>query len=359
MRYLTSSILIILLLAGSAFAAAPEYDRAAELGRVAAAEAAGMIGKDWPGREAIVITNAGYASPQGLSTQGCLDGIPSAAGVSVGASTLLAVQTRFDQPLWFAFFDKGTGLCAYLETTNDVVADYLQKQSSKGALFQTAQKARIDADHLFAEPGEFITRAKAGLFGNNLFRIVTISNAVARGCPESALKAMQVHDHYCPGVTSGVMMVEYIRRHILVDMPTVPCFILSLQPWCKEDALVTLLNATPGKRSYGVFYPTDKDIENAGPLANVCTAVFYRNGKNPWKGELLAFDFAKAKKQYSDKQFGYPVLDKLYADLWFLDRLDTPEEFVSVVKKVEMKEGADPKNLLRPGADPFKMLSEM
>jgi formylmethanofuran dehydrogenase subunit E-like metal-binding protein len=360
MRRILALTFLLVLVAASAFASGQQYQQAVKLGGLATDEAAHMLAQDFHHGGMIVVTNAGYASPGGLCSLGSIDGLASATGSTLGSGTLIPVQSRFDQPLWFAFYDQKSGKCAYLEADPDKAAAMLSGGDvSKDAVFGVAQMERIDAAHLFAEPEAFKTKAKHGLFGDNLFRIVTIANAAAKGCPAKALKSIQVHDHYCPGVTSGVILAEYVRKHILVDKPKAKCFVLGLQPWCKEDALLVLLNATPGKRSYGVVYPKKEDNKNAGPLAKADTAVFVLEENGPWKGWLLAFDFASAKKQYQTRDYGFAVIDKLHADLWFLERMDTPEEFVSVVKEVELPESMEPKDLLRPGSDPLAVLAAM
>jgi len=359
MRRILALTFILTLVAASALASGQQYQQAVKLGELATGEAVRMLGQDFHHGEMIVVTNAGYASPGGSCSLGGIDGLVSATGATIGSGTLIPVQSRFDQPLWFAFHDQKSGKCAYLEAAPDKAAAMLNGTGTQDAVFSIAQMERIDAAHLFAEPETFKAKAKSGLFGDNLFRIVTIANAAAKGCPAKALKSIQVHDHYCPGVTSGVFVAEYVRKHILVDTPKAKCFVLGLQPWCKEDALLVMLNTTPGKRSYGVVYPTKEDKENAGPLAKADTAVFVREENGPWKGWLLAFDFASAKKQYQTRDYGFAVIDKLHADLWFLERMDAPEEFVSVVKKVELPESMEPKDLLRPGSDPLAILASM
>ena len=129
----------------------------------------------------------------------------------------------------------------------------------------------------------------------------------------------------------------------------------------KAFSLTTLLNATPGKRSYGVLYPDEKTVETwPEPMNGVHTAAFVKApGQATWHGWLLSFDFEKARSMQEMPKFDFPVLDKLAMDLWFLDRLDQPEIFVSVVKEVELAHGMSPKTLLRPGTNPVELLGNM
>jgi len=49
-----------------------------------------------------------------------------------------------------------------------------------------------------------------------------------------------------------------------------------VDPWCKEDALMVLLSATPGKRNYAVSYPTDEDKESLTEDGKMASTIVYR-----------------------------------------------------------------------------------
>ncbi len=345
---------LVLCVFTSALAMAPDYDRAVYLGAEAVERAEDLLSVEFSKTEVIALTNAGYSESGGQSTLGCLDGIAAASTASVGSSTLITLQCRPDEPLWFAFYLPASGRCAYLQMEAGKTAAVLEKNARPD--FKLEHSARIDAGYLFNNPKKFKKQAEDGLFGKNLFRVVTVANAAAKDCPDSALQAMRVHDHYCPGVTSGVLLAEYVQKEIISPEQD-GLFVLSLVPWCKEDALTTLLNATPGKRSYGVFYADrEKTGEWPEPLDKSCTIVFTKQGEK-WTGHILGFDFNRAKKMYGDKKFGFYVLDKLYADLWFLDYLNRPEKFVDNLGTIALKKGESPKDFLRPDMDVLKKLT--
>jgi formylmethanofuran dehydrogenase subunit E-like metal-binding protein len=354
-------LIMLLLVTGQATATAPNYESARELGRAAAMQAADMLGTPWEGRQAIVLTNAGSARPGGLSSRGCLDGVGELTGASQGKATLLPLQSRFDQALWFAFYSPASGRCAYLQAESMAAARALSAQKQPaGEVFSLRQVARIEADFILGNIETFQARAQQGLFGENLFRVVTVANAAAEGCPDDLLRAVQVHDHYCPGVTSGLLLARFVQKDLLATAPERQCFVLGLQPWCKEDALITLLNATPGKRSYGVVYPKEDDPATwPAPLDATSTVVFTRSGSEQWQGWMLRFDFDKAKSMFDNPDSGSTVVDKLAMDLWFMNFLDRPEVFVSLLKTVRLPEGSSPKDLLRPGVDPVARLAGM
>jgi formylmethanofuran dehydrogenase subunit E-like metal-binding protein len=131
-------------------------------------------------------------------------------------------------------------------------------------------------------------------------------------------------------------------------------FVHSVNPWCKEDALMVLLNVTPGKGSYAVSYPSDEDIAARVPEAkNASTIVYRRNDKaGKWEGLILGFEFADP----SCPKTGSNIIDKLCADLWYLERMGKPEEFVKVIKRFQLPGELSPKDWAGPGADPLKKL---
>lgn len=360
MRWCLPSLILIVLCAGPGWAKAVNYEAAFSLGTEASQRAADLLEADWSAQEAIVLTNAGYARPGEHSSRGCLDGLARATGTSVGASTLLRLQARFDQPLWFAFYLQDSGRCSYLQLDSEQAAQALSGRGAGKPAFALEQTARIDADSLLNNTASFQAECQKGLFGGNVFRVVTAANAAAAHCPDELVTAIEVHDHYCPGVTSGVLLVQFIRDRLFPNDPQANCFVLGLDPWCKEDALTTLLNATPGKRGYGVLYPDKEQVAAwPEPLNRACTAVFVQQQGRPWQGWILGFDFAKAKKLYSGPKSDSTILNKLNMDLWFLDYLDQPETFVSVLKTMTLETGQSPKMLLKPGIDPVAVLAGM
>lgn len=330
------------------------YEQARELGRTSVQEAQTLLNENLREGVVIALTNAGYAMPGGGSSKGCLDGIADAANASVGASTLIAVQSRMDAPLWFAFYRPESGECAYLEGNATHMAQALEQ--GEVPTFSRRDTMRIDAEHLFAHPETCSTRIKEGAMGSNAFRVITIANAAAKNCPDHALQAMVVHDHFCPGVSSGIILASYIQHHLLRQHDT-KLFLLSLTPWCKEDALTTLLNATPGKGAYGVLYGDRKNTD-AWPAAlrKTCTIAFVQNADKTWTGHLLGFDFERVQQNYADKTFGSPLLDKLYADLWFLDHMNNPEAFVETFGQIQLPRNTSPKTFLQPTPDILEAL---
>lgn len=300
----------------------------------------------------IVLTDAGYAEIANSSTMGFIDGLSDATGCRRGNHTLAEVHARYDAPLWCAVYDKVSGYCAYLQLKSSKISGDIQSASAS-EIFDIAVIEKINASHLYANIPEYEEKFKNRIFGGNEFRIITIANALAKGAPACAARAFEYHDHYCPGVTSGIMLVSYLKKNFPVK-PEDSYFVQSVQPWCKEDALMTLLNATPGKSGYSVYYSTEKDRASWKPEAKDASTIVYREnkGSKTWDGVVLGFRWDESVC----KEYGKSMIGKLCMDLWYLDKLDKPEEFIKEIRRFELPAGQTPKDWARPGVDPMKLL---
>ncbi len=301
----------------------------------------------------IALTNAGYAEIGNSCTMGFIDGLSNITGCRRGNNTLVEIHARYDAPLWCAVFDKVSGYCAYLQLKSSKISRDIKK-APVSEIFDITAVERINADHLYANAETYNKKFGEKIFGGNEFRVVTIINTLAQSAPAYAVRAFEYHDHYCPGVTSGIMMVNYLKKHFS-SMPDGNYFVQSVQPWCKEDALMTLLNATPGKGGYSALYSTEADRAAWKPEAKDAATIVYREDKNTkkWDGVVLGFKWTDA----GCKDFGKgSIMTKLCQDLWYLEKLNQPEDFVKEIKRFELSAGQTPKDMARPGVDPMKLL---
>ena len=326
------------------------YSRWSDVGAQAASEAASMIRQQSPQfniQDSIALTNAGYAEINGQSTMPALDGLSRVLKVSRGDHSLIEIHSSSATPLWFAVCDQSSGNCAYLQV------DPAALENEEVSLFSKAAVEQVNADHLFAHPDEYAAEFDARVFGGNEFRIVTIANALAAGVSSKVVRAFEFHDHYCPGVTSGILMAEYIEQHFSGSL-----FIQSIQPWCKEDALQAILNTTPGKKSYHLLFPAEEDIASWPDWAQAASTIVYHkaSGSDIWHGTALRFQFTG---NTGCPPYNNSVLDKLCMDLWYLDKMDQPEDFVSIEREFTLPADTDPKELARPGVDPVELINSL
>ena len=116
--------------------------------------------------DVLVLTDAGYIAKIGdYTTEKALDGVIVTSGASRGNGNLVNLHKPYNAPLWFAFFDKKSKDCVYLEVKSEVLKTYLDKErvDREAALrdfmelkdeeiFSKIAKENIDADRLLSDP---------------------------------------------------------------------------------------------------------------------------------------------------------------------------------------------------------------
>ena len=223
-------------------------------------------------------------------------------------------------------------------------------------LFTKLALENIAADRLLADPAAWNKKVAEKVFGGFEFGIVTIANVAAKGAPYDFIKTALFHDHICPGVTSGYLLANYLKKELPLRSPTESYYILAVPPWCKDDALAVLLNTTPGKSGMAVIPMNDMAKENLKPEAQNLAGIYFRYDSKSKKGDgvVLSYDFNKgAALSGIDMNKGFPWESRLRSDLWYLDYLDKPEIFIQAIKKFELKEGEKPADYAQPGVNPL------
>lgn len=306
-----------------------------------------------------MLTNAGYAVVNGSTTEGCLDGLTKASGATIGKANLLEVHSSRDKALWFLFFDKKTGQSAYCEINSEAVPANLNQEKKAVTvpsykLFAKVSAANIGIKQIFANPAEWNDKVQSKVFNGNEFALVTLANVAAHGAPYDFIKAALYHDHLCPGVNSGYLIANYLKKELPLRSTDEKYYIISVPVWCKEDALQTVLNATPGKSGMAVLPIDEKNKDQLIPAAKNLAGIYIRwnNKTKTGDGLVLAFDFAQANAIGNiDNKQGFPWESKIKMDLFLLDYYDKPEVFVSTIKKIELQAGDKPEAYVSSGVN--------
>ncbi|MBW1692107.1 MAG: hypothetical protein JRJ70_15440, partial [Deltaproteobacteria bacterium] len=176
----------------------------------------------------LAFTDAGYIAKIGAyTTEKALDGVMMTTGTSRGKGNLVNVHKPYNATLWFAFFHKESKECVYLEAKGDILKSYLDRERTErgtalrdfmklkdGEIFATIAKENIDANRLLNNPKAWQKKMIARVFGGNEFSLFTIANLWAMGLPNDFIKVAELHDHICPGLTSGYLIAEYLKKKL-------------------------------------------------------------------------------------------------------------------------------------------------
>ncbi len=297
----------------------------------------------------LVLTDAGYIANIGkYSSEGALNGVMMTAGVSRGEGNLVNVHRGCDKPLWFAFFDKETGDCIYLEVNKGNLRSWLDKEAAgtvdfskfmevgADALFSKISRENIDPDKLITEEG-----AKAWnhnfdekTFGGNEFSILTISAVWSTGISNEFLRSAEFHNHICPGLTSGYFMTQYLRENYPLEEGE-EWVVWSVPPWCKDDAFQQIFDCTVGKRGMAVMYVPGSVSEKLAPEYKNIAGIYIKMGKTgEAKAIVLGWDWGKAQSDCGISGADMKGFDshkwwwaRLRSDVVLMDH--EPEEYIS------------------------------
>ena len=330
----------------------------------------------------LVLTDAGYIAKIGeYTTEKALDGVMMTSGASRGKGNLVNVHKPYNAPLWFAFFDKRSKDCIYLEVKSDVLKAYLDKEKvdketalrdfmelKDEEIFSKIAKENIDADRLLNNPEAWQEKMIAKVFGGNEFSIITIANLWAIGLPNDFLKVVELHDHICPGLVSGYLIAKYLEKNFPTEAPRYEYTVIAIPPWCKDDALIQILETNVGHKRMYVKHLTKEQKEKLPKEAkNVANIVIrWKRGAKKGDGIVLVFNWDKAfaetgfpREWIKDFKTWHWWYVRLKLDLWMMDYLDKPEALVSTIKHFTVNSPAEVEALKAAGVNSLVKLGLM
>ncbi|MCW7075122.1 MAG: FmdE family protein [Candidatus Methanospirare jalkutatii] len=304
----------------------------------------------------LALTDAGYvAKIDKYSTERALNGLMMAAGVSQGKGNLVNVHRAYNKPLWFAFFDKATGDCIYLEVNKSYLKSWLDRESAGSvnlsafmevgadALFSKISRENIDPDRLITEEGAkaWHHNFEEKTFGGNEFSIITISAVWSKGISNEFLRSAELHNHICPGLTSGYFIAEYLKKHYPLKKGE-QWVVWAVPPWCKDDALQQIFDATVGKRRMAVMYIPGNISKKLPPEYKNIAGIYVKIGKTgEAKAIVLGWDWDKAcsdcgitRKDFKDFSSYKWWWTRLRADVMLMEH--EPEEYISVLMEKDL-----------------------
>ena len=351
------------------------------LGFKASERAMSKLGFEKGNPDILALTDAGYMAEIGdYTTEKALDGIMMTAGTSRGKGNLANLHKPYNACLWFAFFDKKSKDCVYLEADSGVIEDYLDREKTDrdaaltdfmklndDEIFTRVAKENIDADRLLNNPEAWQEKMVDKVFGGNEFSLFTISNLWAMGLPNDFLKCAELHDHICPGLTSGYLIAEYIKKNLPTSDPRNEYTVIAIPPWCKDDALIQIFETNVGHKRLYVKHLTKEQMEQLPEYAkNVANIVIrWEQGAESGDGIVVAFDWDKAYEGSGTRPEDLRAFDtykwwwvRLKMDIWMMDYLDKPEELISTIKTFTVN-SEELDNLKAAGVNPLVELGIM
>jgi len=277
----------------------------------------------------LVLTDAPYVRVNNKSSLAFLETVQEETGCTVGKSNLLFYQRPQNHPLRFLLMAKTSGKGVIISRENDAwLSENVQLDAatiSKAAFWEESKKLHA---------------------GKDISTLAAIAAVWAKNAPYDFLKSAELHNHICPGLTSGYLIAHYIQNNIPLHEDERYTVIAS-PVWCKEDALQVILDCTPGKHGL-IVKPLGKEAVERISFANPAAIVLVYNSKTKsGKGYALSFNF-------DDIRAGVPKdSPKVATVLASLEFLDQPEKFVTNAASFNLNEALFT-TITEAGSNPYE-----
>jgi formylmethanofuran dehydrogenase subunit E-like metal-binding protein len=306
----------------------------------------------------LALTNAGYGTVNGKTTEAFLDIVSNVTACTLGTRSLLLVHTPFTEPLWCALYRKDNGRMIFVKWI----------------------KNRFEQENLDISPDKILSpdawkKGASGIIGDKtLFSLVTISHCWSAGASWQLLKTAEFHNHICPGLNTGCIIGQYLKKRHPLRKGENYLFI-GAPPGCVIDALQIIFDATVGKNgTFGKGMSKEK-IEKYSeglwfegvpipPLAVIAMRVNKKS--NSCEGVVLGVDwksiFADAGQDYRNLTPPGGKTNPLY----FISRAKVSVKIVSMTMSEKLKyvkeikkffgQAAMARKLTNEGIDPYAVI---
>ncbi|MCW7078174.1 MAG: FmdE family protein [Canidatus Methanoxibalbensis ujae] len=309
-------------------------------------------------KNTLLMTTASYAIIDGRTTERSVDGVSDASGCTIGNGNLLIIH-KMSCPLWFAFFKKDTKDCVYIEVNSEAIAGVDRIENlSDDRIFKIV---RENIGHVLEKPEVWNDKINSKVFGGNEFSIITISTVWERGVPYDLLQAGKFHNHFCPGLLSGYMIVKFVEKKL--PLSEGECYqVIAVPPWCKDDAVQIMTDATVGHKQMAVKTLTEKQRKHLKD--NNVAGIFIRWNKKEKCGDaaVVSFNWDKVYEIAGVNRSDFRSFDtykwwwaRLKTNLALLEHLEN-NEFVSIVREFRIESADELDHLKSAGVNPLEEL---
>ena len=278
----------------------------------------------------LLLSDAPYVLVDGTFALPYLDIVQERTGCTAGKGNLLFFQRPQSHALRFLLMRKTDGETVIISREGtDWVSDRMNLSPAS-----------------IASPS-FWEEAKKFKAGKDMGAMAAIAAVWAQGGPYDFLKSAELHNHICPGLTSGYLIAHYIKNHY--PLKDGEKYVIVASPvWCKEDALQVILDCTPGKHGMIVKHLSKEQVARIS-FANPAGMVLVWNNKTKsGKGYALSFDF-DTLKALSPKDS-----PKAAMVLAAIDHLQEPDRFVTTAAEFELNEKLFD-DIMQAGNNPYQL----
>ena len=344
------ALLIACMICTPVTAGLPDGKRMDEIGQRAAWTAMNELQFSKGDFNVVVLTDAGRARVEDQTTERAVSGITEVSGLQNGDNTLWIVNRADWKPLWFYFYDKKSGKGVYLEPDTSIYTKS-DAEISTITFYNTFSKNVLvtgDLDQMLADTR--VGNKTIEDLGENS-GVIGIANGWAHGAPYDMMSVVSLHNHFCPGVSSGYILAKYVEQKMPITEGT-SYIVISSPHWCKDDVFPILWDLTPGKSGQYIsdISMADQDAQKA-KYGTSPAGIYIRWDSKAKSGHALVLGFKFDESTATGPSWG----KSLSSMVEMVENVGSPEKYVSVIKEFDVNETmlADLKN---PVNNPYKVI---
>ena len=281
--------------------------------------------------ELLMMTDAPYVKVDNACALPYLDQAQQLTGCTVGKGNLLFFQRPQAHPLRLMLFQKKSGRAVVISRVG-----------------QNWLSETLDLRAATISTPAFWEKAKTFEAGKDMFSLAAIANVWARNAPYDFLKSAELHNHICPGLTSGYLIAHYILAHYPLKKGERYTVVAS-PVWCKEDALQVILDCTAGKKGLIVKPLSDGQLKQVAIDRPAGLVLVWNEQEKSGRGAALSFDFSQLSALAPKN------CPKAATVLAALSSLDKPEQFVSTAAEFELNQERY-QQIIQAGRNPYEVL---
>ncbi len=284
-------------------------------------------------RDLLLLTNATYVRVSNQCPLPVLAQVQNLTGCTVGLGNLLFFQRPQHHALRIMLFKKDTADAVILSLDNGKMI---------------SESVCMDIQHISKK--EFWKKAENLSCGKDMFTLVTLANAWARGAPYDFMKCAELHNHLCPGVTSGYLIARYIQKTFPLEKGE-KYVMISSPVWCKEEAFPVVLGCSPGRGDMVVKPLSKEQMKTVSVDHPAGIVLIWNSEKKTGRGIALQFDFSKLLDERKGSEMSR--MQKAIAAINLVSRLDSPEKYVKSAAEFKVSETLYAQ-LMNAGTNPFQ-----
>ncbi|MGQ9509610.1 MAG: FmdE family protein [Thermodesulfobacteriota bacterium] len=302
----------------------------------------------------LTLTNASFVKLGKEETLPLLDVIYEKVGCSLGKKNLILLRSSPNRSLYLFFFNREKGRIAYFEIHPSLSLRNLDGKREED-IFSKMTLLDFQWEEILRKPSEWEKRFKEKFFGEIESRLISIAILWIEGLPQEVMRAVELHDHLCPGLLSGYYITKFVLDE-LTPMEGMDYFVIGSPVWCKDDMVQSMLNTTPGKRNFVVLPLTEKEKEHLKDQ-NV-TGIFLQFNKKSGggKGLVVGFDWKRLEKDAGFDRERFPGTWRLWLALYMTRHLNDYLKYIYVIKKFDIEKGEKPENYFSVKLNPWEKI---